>query len=226
MQLSHFSKSAVQVPSQNKFQQKKKSNNKSHYQNNGANNNKQAHLACSTMTSFSKNNPEQQPKKNKKNKNKKKTSLNEFLATKETEPAATTKAVAPLEDQQAKSEDFEKLCSICHNDLPTLPSELATTNCNHSFCYSCISQWTSNYLSSCPLCKTKVTVLKRVSEDGTVDEERIQQVSNLSVVDANELSQNEIYACLDHNYFLSYVYTAHVAFTNFAYAVRSLRCLR
>lgn len=110
-------------------------------------------------------------------------------------PATTAAAAAPVECEIA-------LCAICHLALPDASEEVATTNCNHTFCFKCISTWTGSYMSACPLCKESIVVLVRKMGDGTVDEMRVQRVQRLQEeVQSSEMSPQEQFACLDHMYF-------------------------
>ena len=44
-------------------------------------------------------------------------------------------------------------CSICLSEI----INPATTNCDHSFCYTCIDNWINTYQKHCPLCRNIIT---------------------------------------------------------------------
>lgn len=49
-------------------------------------------------------------------------------------------------------------CPICYETIP--PSNLCLTNCNHSFCTSCIMKSLKNK-SDCPCCREKIVTLAK-----------------------------------------------------------------
>ncbi|XP_049826820.1 E3 ubiquitin-protein ligase makorin-2-like isoform X1 [Aethina tumida] len=59
-------------------------------------------------------------------------------------------------------------CSICYNEIPSenCPSYGVLTDCDHIFCYGCITTW-KNYCNvpnncvSCPMCRTISTFIFR-----------------------------------------------------------------
>jgi len=52
-------------------------------------------------------------------------------------------------------------CPICLGDIQ---SSTGTDTCRHSFCYSCVKEWSKSSLE-CPLCKTKYSKLLRIQEN-------------------------------------------------------------
>lgn len=51
---------------------------------------------------------------------------------------------------------MEEICGICRSEV----SEPTSTDCNHVFCFGCISQW-CNVSNSCPLCQQRFLHLYR-----------------------------------------------------------------
>ena len=45
-------------------------------------------------------------------------------------------------------------CSICFN--PMTLENICTTNCNHSFCKSCLDNWFNRNNRTCPMCRTNI----------------------------------------------------------------------
>ena len=43
------------------------------------------------------------------------------------------------------------ICTICQQQTNNY-----TTDCNHSFCSDCITDWIFNYSPTCPICRTKI----------------------------------------------------------------------
>ena len=51
--------------------------------------------------------------------------------------------------------DLDDVCSICLDTINE--NNLCKTNCNHSYCKSCIDRWFDKQKVSCPMCRTKIT---------------------------------------------------------------------
>ena len=45
----------------------------------------------------------------------------------------------------------EQECPICYCKIDTIKN-ISVTNCNHTFCFSCITTWTRNH-DTCPVCR-------------------------------------------------------------------------
>ena len=76
-----------------------------------------------------------------------------------------------------------EVCSIC---LQPLNEEKTITNCNHTFCTSCIDQW-FNTGNNCPICREGITEIIRNEEKTRII---FHQMNRRSQVEENILMIN------------------------------------
>ena len=58
--------------------------------------------------------------------------------------------------------EIREQCTICFNTITE--ENLCTTNCNHSYCKSCLDTWFNRGEKTCPICRTDIEYINHKSE--------------------------------------------------------------
>ena len=88
------------------------------------------------------------------------------------------------------------LCSICLDDIND--SIMCFTNCNHSYCKTCLDKWFDKGNNSCPLCRGQIKYFKYQNETNRVIilNSNINNSSPVTLVYINKLKLQIFYLTL------------------------------
>jgi hypothetical protein len=105
-----------------------------------------------------------------------------LINSKITEIIDLSPTLKPVDSSTVNLNEEEDCCAIC---ISPLDNKTLLSNCLHSFCYSCIAQWTEMQLTpksyniapkttACPLCKAAYTsLITNIQSDNEYKEEKV-----------------------------------------------------
>lgn len=106
-------------------------------------------------------------------------------------------------------------CSIClSNNINILNTYI--TNCNHSFCKSCLINWFNNNKYTCPLCRTIITQYKNDNITNNLIFIRNNSIENIRNI-SNNLNNDMLYQNMRLKVCLSFVFVISFFLSNFLF---------